>query len=71
MLLSRHKNAEQNRDIKIANRYFDNAAEFKYLGTTVTDQNLIQGEIKRRNNSGNDCYHSVQKFLSCSLLSKT
>jgi hypothetical protein len=37
MLLSRHKNAGQNHDIKIANRYFQNVAQFKYLGTTVRD----------------------------------
>jgi hypothetical protein len=59
MLLSRHQNAGQNRDIKIANRCFENVALFKYLGTTVTDQNFIQEEIKSRLNSGNACYHSV------------
>jgi hypothetical protein len=47
MLLSRHQNAGQNRDIKIANRSFENVSQFRYLGTTVTIQNLIQGEIKR------------------------
>jgi hypothetical protein len=31
---------------------------------------LIQEEIKRRLNSGNACYHSVQNFLSSRLLSK-
>jgi hypothetical protein len=31
---------------------------------------LIQEEIKRRLNSGNDCYHSVQSFLSSRLLSR-
>jgi hypothetical protein len=41
------------------------------MGTTVTDQNLILEEIKRRLNSGNACYHSVQKLLSSRLLSKT
>jgi hypothetical protein len=52
MLLSRHKNVGQNRDIKIANRSFENVSQFKYLGMTVTNQNLIQEEIKRLN-SGN------------------
>jgi hypothetical protein len=32
------------------------------MGTTVTNQNLIQEEIKRRLNSGNACYHSVQNL---------
>jgi hypothetical protein len=31
---------------------------------------LIQEEIKKRLNSGNDCYHSVQNLLSSRLLSK-
>jgi hypothetical protein len=43
---------------------------FRYLGTTITDRNLIQEEIKRRLNSGNACYHSVQSPLSSRLLSK-
>jgi hypothetical protein len=37
---------------------------------TVTNQNLIEEEIKRRLNSGNACYHSVQKLLSSCLLLK-
>jgi hypothetical protein len=45
-------------------------SQFKYLGRTVTNQNLIQEEIKRRFNSGNACYHSVQNLLSFRLLSK-
>jgi hypothetical protein len=36
----------------------------------ATHQNLIQEEIKRRVNSGNACYHSVQNLLSSHLLSK-
>jgi hypothetical protein len=70
MLLSRHQNVGQNRDIKIANRSFENVSQFKYLGTTITNQNLIQEEIKRRLNSGNACYHSVQNLLSSRLLPK-
>jgi hypothetical protein len=53
MLLSRHQNVDQNRDIKIGNRSFENVSQFKYLGTTVTIQNLIQEEINRRLNSDN------------------
>jgi hypothetical protein len=45
-------------------------SQFKYLGTTVTNQNLIQEEIKKRLNSGNACYQSVQNLLSSRLLSK-
>jgi hypothetical protein len=70
LLLSRNQNASQNRDIKIANRSFENVSQFKYLGTTVTNQNLIQEEMKKRLNSVNACYHSVQNLLSSRLLSK-
>jgi hypothetical protein len=71
-LLSRHQNVGQNLDIKIANITFENVSpQFKYLGTTVINPNLIQGELKRRLNSGNACYHSVQTLLSSRLLSKT
>jgi hypothetical protein len=70
MLLSRHQNAGQNHDIKTVNRSCENRAQFKYLGMTVTNQNLIQEKIKRRLNSGNACYHSVQNLLSSRPLSK-
>jgi hypothetical protein len=68
MLLSRHQNVCQNRDIKITNRSFEHMSQ--YLGTTVINRNLIQEEIKRRLHSGNACYHSVQILLSSRLLSK-
>jgi hypothetical protein len=44
--------------------------DFKYLGTTLTNRNSIQEEIKNRLKSGNACYYSVQKLLSSRLLSK-
>jgi hypothetical protein len=44
--------------------------ELKYLGTTLTNQNSIQEEIKSRLKLGNACYYSVQNILSSRLLSK-
>jgi hypothetical protein len=70
MLLSHHQNVGRNQDIKIANRSFENVLQFKYLGTTVTNENLIQEQIKRRLNSRNACYHLVQNLLSSHLLPK-
>jgi hypothetical protein len=70
MLLSRHQNVGRNVDIRISSRSFGNVSQFKYLGTTVTNQNLIQEQIKRRLNSDNACYYSFQNFLSYCLLSK-
>jgi hypothetical protein len=69
MLLSNNQNAGQNHDIKIANRFSENVAQFNYSGMTIINQNLIQEEINRRLNLGNACYHAIQNFclLICSL----
>jgi hypothetical protein len=45
-------------------------SQFKYLGTTVTNPNLIEEKIKRRLSSDNALYHSVQNLLFSRLLSK-
>jgi hypothetical protein len=68
--MSCQQNAEQNRNIRTDNKAFENAAHFRYLGTTITDQNLIQEEIKKRLNSGKACCHSVKNHLYSRLLSK-
>ena len=39
------------------------------MGTTFTNQNSVQEEIKSRLKSGNVCYHSVQNLLCSSTLS--
>jgi hypothetical protein len=64
------KKAGQKHSTKIANRSSENVAKFKYLGTTLTDQNCMNEEIKSRLNSGNACYHSVQILLFSRLLSR-
>jgi hypothetical protein len=48
MIMSRDQNAGQS--------YIERVEEFKYLGTTLTNQNSIQQEIKSRLNLGNACY---------------
>jgi hypothetical protein len=60
----------QKRGIKIANMFFEDVEEFRYLRTTRTDQNCIHEETKSRLNSGNSCYHSVQGILSSRPLSR-
>jgi hypothetical protein len=70
MLLFRHQNGRQSNAMKTGNRCFENVAQFRYLGTTIKNQNLIQEEIKRRLNSGIACHHSVQNLLSSRLLSQ-
>ena len=56
--------------VRTDNSIFERVEEFKYLWTTLTNQNSIAEEIKSRLRSGNACYHSVQNLLSSRLLSK-
>jgi hypothetical protein len=67
MLLPPHQNAGQSHNINIADIFIEDVAQFRYLGTTLTNQNLIQEEIQRGLNSVNACYHSSAEpfvFLS-------
>ena len=70
MVMSRDQNAGRSHSIKSDDSSFERMEEFKYLGTTLTNQNSIQEEIKSRLKSGNARYYSVQSLLSSSLLSK-
>jgi len=68
MVMSRDRNAGRIHSVRIDNIAFERSEEFKYLGTTLTNQNSIAEEIKSRLSSGNACYHSVQNLLSSRLL---
>jgi hypothetical protein len=68
--MSRDQIAGRSHSMKIDNNSFEMVEEFKYLGTTLTNENYIQEEIKSRLKSRNACYHSVQNLLCSRLLSK-
>ena len=69
IVMSRDEYAGRIHSVRIDNSTFDRVEDFKYLGTTLTNQNSIAEEIKSRLNSGNACYHSVQNlFLLCCYL---
>jgi len=52
------------------NSAIERVENFKYLGTTLTNKNSIQKEIKSRLKLGSACYYSVRDLLSSNLLSK-
>jgi hypothetical protein len=70
MLMSHSQKTGQKYSTEIANRSFEEVAKFKYLRTTLTDQNCMHKETDSRLNLGNACYYSVQSLLSSHLLSR-
>ena len=43
MVMSRDKNAGRNHSVRIDNSTFEKVEEFKYWGTTLTNQNSVPG----------------------------
>ena len=68
--MSRDQNEGRSHSIKTDNSTFEWVEKLKYFGTTLTNRNYVQEEIKSRLKWGNACYHSVQNLLSSSLLSR-
>ncbi len=68
--LSGEQTAGLSHTMNVDNSSIESVEVFKYLGTTLTNQNSIQKEIKRRLKLGNACFQSVQNLLSSCLLSK-
>ena len=68
--MSRDQNVGRSHSVKTDNISFERMEQFKCLVTTLTNQNSIPEEIKRRMKSGNACCHTVQNLLSSSLLHK-
>ena len=70
MVMSQEQTAGLSHTMRVDYSSIERVEEFKYLGTTLTNQNSIQEEIKSRLKLGNACYRSMQNLLSSSLLSK-
>ena len=70
MVMSRVQNAGQSHSIKTDNTSFEREEEFKFLGTTLTNQNSIQEDNHSTLQLGNVCCHLVKNLLSSSLISK-
>jgi hypothetical protein len=68
MVMSRDQTAGRIYSVWIDNNTFEIVEEFKYLGTTLTNQNSLAEEIKCRMRSGNACYYSVQNLFSSRLI---
>jgi hypothetical protein len=62
VVMSRDQNERRNHNVKIDFNSLERVEEFKYLETTLTNQNSVQKEIKGTLKSGNSCYHSYQSM---------
>jgi len=70
MVVSHCQNTGLYHNLLTPYKSFENVAQFKYLGMTVTNENCIHEEIKCRLNLGDACYLSVHNHFSSCLLSK-
>jgi hypothetical protein len=52
MGMSQYQNTGRIHNLLAANKFFQNVAKFKYLETTVTNENCIHKEIKSKLNWG-------------------
>jgi len=57
MIVFRDQHAGRIHSMRMDNSPTERVEEFKYLGTTLTNQNSIQEEIKSRVKLGNACYY--------------
>jgi hypothetical protein len=53
--MSQNQHSAQNHKFRIGNKLFERVEQFRYLETTLTNQNSIHEEIKSRLKSGNAC----------------
>ena len=62
MVMSWDQNVGRSYNIKTDNSSIERVEEFKYLGTTLLNQNSVQEEMKRGLKLGNACDYSVHNL---------
>jgi hypothetical protein len=70
MLLLIQLYAGAGREVRLQTNRKLSMAHIRYVGARVANKNCKQEEIKKRLDSGNPCYHSVEIRSSSCLLSK-
>jgi hypothetical protein len=68
MMCTRKQHRENK--LEIDNTSFESVQSFKYLGSTVNQNNTIEEEIKERLIAGNKAFYANQKMFHNKLLSK-
>jgi len=68
MMCTRKQHKENK--LEIDNMSFESVQSFKYLGSTVNQNNTIEEEIKERLIAGNKAFYANQKMFQNKLLSK-
>jgi hypothetical protein len=55
---------EDNSNLKIENNEFEQVKEFKYLGVTLNNKNIMHKEINLRLNATNQCYFAMKTLFN-------
>ena len=58
-------------NINISGMTLEGTTEFKYLGSTVTSNNMVEEEVKLRIAAGSRCAWAMKSILSSSMISRT
>jgi hypothetical protein len=64
-------NLQQNHNLTVCNKSFDNVSKLMYQETTITNRKEFRDEVRRVINSGNAYYHSILKLISKMLNMRT
>jgi len=64
------RGSEDNSNLKVENNEFGKVKEFKYLGVTLNNKNIIHEEINVRLNAANQCYFAMEILFKLITISK-